>query len=108
MLALFGGNFRISPAMLPEIADFRVGPKSGDPWAGRLPNAGPVFAGNSRPIFVAMWPVGAVGPFSGPVFAGNPLWNTRRGVISGSKSPGISDIWRLSAYVGATPCRSPV
>ena len=26
--------------MSPEIADFRVGPKSGDLWAGRLSNAG--------------------------------------------------------------------
>ena len=34
-------DFRISPTMSPEIADFRVGPKSGDVWAGRLSNAGP-------------------------------------------------------------------
>ena len=27
--------------MSPEIADFRVDPKSGDLWAGRLSNAGP-------------------------------------------------------------------
>ena len=34
-------DFRIPPTMSPEIADFRVGPKSGDVWAGRLSNAGP-------------------------------------------------------------------
>ena len=34
-------DFRISPTMSPEIADFRVGPTSGDLWAGRLSNTDP-------------------------------------------------------------------
>ena len=34
-------DFRISPTMSPEISYIRVGPKSGDLRAGRLPSAGP-------------------------------------------------------------------
>ena len=34
-------DFRISPRTSPEIADFGVGPKSGDLWAGRLSNTDP-------------------------------------------------------------------
>ena len=34
-------DFRISPTMSPEIADFRVDPKSGGLWAGRPSNTDP-------------------------------------------------------------------
>ena len=42
--------------MLPEIADFRGGPKSGDLWAGRLSNAGPRRSAQLVDYPTPLWP----------------------------------------------------
>ena len=49
-------DFRTSPTMLPEIADFRGGPKSGDLWAGRLSNAGPRRSAQLVDYPTPLWP----------------------------------------------------
>ena len=94
-------RFLISPSMSPEIADLRVGPKSGDLCAGRLPNVGPR---RSAQFVNFRTPFSPETPTETRDGAGFQLLKARVARISGA-----ARLWRKSRLPPpATPRRHPL